>query len=158
MRTLGCVLVLCVVSICAKAQWYGGAAYPYPYPSPANAGMTVSYAPPSPSVIIVNDEAPPPPPPIEKTYMIAFKGGRVRLADQYWVDGGVLNYVTPDHERRTEAIETVDRTLSAQLNSEQGVEFTLPPAPPPARAEASRQQPSRNASNAVQKRKSCRCK
>lgn len=152
MRSLACVLLLCVVSGCAKAQWYGGAMYAYP--PPANAGITVSYAPPSPSVVIVKTEAPPPPT-VEKTYMIAFRGGHVRLADQYWVDGSLLNYVTPDHERRTEPVEAVDRALSARLNNEQGVVFTLPPAA--AQGEASRQQTSRRPSNAPRRRRSCRC-
>lgn len=155
MRPFGCVLLLCLTSVCGKAQWYGGGVATYAYPPFANANVTVAYPPPSTSVVIVNHETTPPPP-TEKTYMIAFKGGFVRLAGQYWVDGSTLNYVTPDHERRTEPVESVDRALSERLNREQGLLFTLPPVV--AQAEASRQQPDRVASSAVRKRRACPCR
>jgi len=61
------------------------------------------------------------------TYMLAFKDSVVRLADQYWVSGNTLYYVTTDHERMTAPVNSVDRTLSKRLNSERDVAFYLPP-------------------------------
>uniref|UniRef100_Q01XG7 Uncharacterized protein n=1 Tax=Solibacter usitatus (strain Ellin6076) TaxID=234267 RepID=Q01XG7_SOLUE len=61
------------------------------------------------------------------TYLIAFKDSLVRVADQYWVSGKTLYYVTTDHERMTAPVSSVDRTLSKQLNSERDVAFYLPP-------------------------------
>jgi hypothetical protein len=60
------------------------------------------------------------------TYFIAFKNGVVREADQYWVKGRTLYYLTTDHQRRTVPVDSVDRVLSMQLNSEQNVAFYLP--------------------------------
>ena len=62
------------------------------------------------------------------TYLIAFKDSLVRVADQYWVTGKTLYFVTTDHERMTAPVSSVDRTLSRQLNSERDVAFYLPPA------------------------------
>jgi hypothetical protein len=61
------------------------------------------------------------------TYLIAFKNSVVRLADQYWVKGKILYYVTTDHQQMTAPLDTVDRTVSQRLNSEQDVVFSLPP-------------------------------
>jgi hypothetical protein len=65
-------------------------------------------------------------PPTQVTYLIAFKNSVVRLADQYWVSGKILYYVTIDHHQMTAPLDTVDRRLSQQLNSEQNVVFSLP--------------------------------
>jgi hypothetical protein len=59
-------------------------------------------------------------------YLIAFKNDVIRAADQYWVNGTTLYYLTPDHEQKTAPVATVDRTLSQKLNSEQNVAFYLP--------------------------------
>jgi hypothetical protein len=65
--------------------------------------------------------------PVRQTaYLIAFKNSVVRVADQYWVSGATLFYLTPDHQRMSAPLDTVDRTLSVRLNSEQNVAFDLP--------------------------------
>jgi hypothetical protein len=61
------------------------------------------------------------------TYLIAFKDSVVRVADQYWVSGNTLYYLTTDHERMTAPVNSVDRTLSERLNREKDVAFYLPP-------------------------------
>jgi outer membrane protein OmpA-like peptidoglycan-associated protein len=84
------------------------------------------------TTVVVYPPAPPPPPvmmavqarPI--TYLIAFKDSVVDLADWYWVRDATLYYITLDHQCRTAPLGRVDRPLSARLNSEQGVEFSLP--------------------------------
>jgi hypothetical protein len=60
------------------------------------------------------------------TYLIAFKNGVVHVVDQYWVSGQTIYYVTTDHQRMTAPVDSVDRTLSKRLNSEQNVAFYLP--------------------------------
>jgi hypothetical protein len=59
-------------------------------------------------------------------YLIAFKNSVVRLADQYWVSGKILYYVTTDRRQMTAPLDTIDLTLSQRLNSEQNVVFSLP--------------------------------
>jgi hypothetical protein len=66
-------------------------------------------------------------PPRRITYLIAFKDGVVRVADQYWVSGKTFYYLTVDHERMAVPANSVDRTLSKRLNDEQNVAFDLPP-------------------------------
>ena len=108
----------------AKAQPYGGyfptSTYDPPY---ASAGVTVVYPPPvsvPPPVVVA---------PRQITYFIAFTDSMVRLADEYWVSGATLHYVTPDHQLKTAPLATVDRTVSARLNMEQHVSFSLPSHP-----------------------------
>jgi hypothetical protein len=89
--------------------------------------VTVVYPPPeSPPDVIVIRARPVQEPPRQVTYMIAFKDDVVRLADQYWVNGNTLYYVTADHHQMTAALNSVDRTLSEQLNAERNVTFSLP--------------------------------
>lgn len=59
-------------------------------------------------------------------YLIAFNDHVIRAAAAYWVDGKTLHYVTLQHEERQAALDTVDRTLSLQLNRERQVPFQLP--------------------------------
>jgi hypothetical protein len=59
-------------------------------------------------------------------YLIATKGHVIRAAAAYWVEGSILHYVTLDHEARTVPLEDVDRALSAQLNRERRVQWSLP--------------------------------
>ncbi len=85
--------------------------------------MTVVYPPPAsvpPPVIVA---------PRQITYFIAFTDSKVRMADEYWVSGATLHYVTPDHQLKTAPLATVDRTVSARLNMEQHVSFSLPSHP-----------------------------
>ena len=125
----------------------------------ARAQVTVISSPPSVSVVVVNSPPSPPvmtrqPEPSLTSYLIAFKGGSVRLAEQYWVDGSTLYYVTPDRERRTAPVESVDRALSEQLNNERNVTFRLPPEE---RKTEARVEVIHRASNVASRRKSCTC-
>jgi hypothetical protein len=126
MRLLVRSFVCCVLATGARGQWY-----------PSSSNVTVVYPPPAqtPSVVIVQEGPAPRPaesqeeygPVRQITYLIAFKDSIVRVADQYWVNGKTLYYVTTDHQRMTAPVNSVDRTLSKRLNSEQNVAFYLPP-------------------------------
>jgi hypothetical protein len=59
-------------------------------------------------------------------YLIAFNDKVIRAAAAYWVDGSTLHYVTLEHEERQAPLNTVDRSLSLQLNSERRIPFQLP--------------------------------
>jgi hypothetical protein len=59
-------------------------------------------------------------------YLIAFNDHVIRAAIAYWVDGATLHYVSTQHEEHTVPLNTVDRTLSSQLNRERQVPFQLP--------------------------------
>jgi len=96
--------------------------------------VTVVYPPPQPPPQVVIVQTRPAPvvwdvPAVLQptTYLIAFKNSLVRIADHYWVSRNTLYFVTPDHQEMTAPLNTVDRTLSARLNSELNVAFSLPP-------------------------------
>jgi hypothetical protein len=59
-------------------------------------------------------------------YLIALRDGTIRAAEAYWVERGTLHYVTLQHEQRQASLDSVDRNLSAQLNRERRVAFSLP--------------------------------
>jgi hypothetical protein len=59
-------------------------------------------------------------------YLIAMKDHVIRAAAAYWVEGSILHYVTLEHEAKTVPLEGVDRPLSAQLNRERRVQWSLP--------------------------------
>jgi len=59
-------------------------------------------------------------------YLIAFRDGAIRAAASYWVEGGALHYVTLDRQQQQAPLDSVDRELSARLNRERRVSFTLP--------------------------------
>jgi len=135
MRLLVCSLVSCLLATGARAQWYGG----YAYPPSSNVSVTVVYPPPAqpPTVVVLESERPVPVsvqrqeeygPVRHVTYLIAFKNNDIRVVEQYWVKGKTLYYLTTDHQRRTAPIESVNRALSKRLNSEQNVAFVLPAA------------------------------
>jgi hypothetical protein len=135
MRLLVSSLVSCLLTTGARAQWYGG----YAYPPSSNVSVTVVYPPPAqpPTVVVLESERPVPVPvqrqeeygPVRQvTYLIAFKNNEIRAVDQYWVKGKTLYYLTADHQRRTAPIESVNRALSKRLNREQNVAFVLPAA------------------------------
>ena len=128
MRLLVRSFVCCVLATGARGQWY-----------PPSSNVTVVYPPPvhnPPVVIVLDDPAPWPAafreqyaPARQTTYLIAFKDSVVGVADQYWVSGKTIFFVTTDHHRMTAPISSVDRTLSVRLNNEQNVAFVLPPEP-----------------------------
>jgi hypothetical protein len=116
MRLLVRSFVYCVLATGARAQ---------------SSNVTIVYPPmQSPPVVVILRGRPAPQeeyePTRQITYLIAFKNDGIRVADQYWVSGRTLYYLTPDHQRRTAPVDSVDRTLSRQLNSEQNVAFILP--------------------------------
>jgi hypothetical protein len=154
MRSLGLVVLAFGAAACARAQVYQAN---WGYASPT---VTVVSATPSVSVVVVNPTPSAPvaallPEPSPANYLIAFKGGSVRLAEQYWVDGTTLYYITPDRERRTAPLESVDRALSKQLNSEQNVAFRLPSEE--RKGEAAREV-IHHVSAGANRRKTCTCR
>jgi hypothetical protein len=120
MRLLGLLgsFVSCILVTGARAQ-----------------NVTVVYGPmaPPPEQVVIVHERPftedvylPTQGPRQTAYLIAFKNSEVSQAQQYWVSGNTLYYVTPDHRQRTAPLDSVDRALSQMLNSEQDVAFYLP--------------------------------
>lgn len=60
-------------------------------------------------------------------YLIALKDDTVRQAIGYWVEGGLLKYVTPQATISNVPLDMVDRNASSRLNSQNKLEFDLPP-------------------------------
>ncbi len=120
----------------------------------AGSNVTVIFPPQAPATNVIMvpaaapEEAPPPIRVRPTTYLIAFKGGTVRMALNYWVSGSTLVYFTTDRERRTAPLETVDRGLSERLNIERDVVFRLPPVE---RVTTARARPVRHTGNASRK-------
>jgi hypothetical protein len=59
-------------------------------------------------------------------YLIASKDQTIHAAAAYWVDGRTLHYVTLQREEKQVPLDSVDRSLSLQLNRERRVSFQLP--------------------------------
>jgi hypothetical protein len=59
-------------------------------------------------------------------YMIALKDDTVRQAIGYWVEGGLLKYVTPEAKISSVPLEMVDRNASTRLNAQNKLELDLP--------------------------------
>jgi hypothetical protein len=59
-------------------------------------------------------------------YLIAFNDHVIRAAAAYWVDGQTLHYVTLEHQEMQVPLNTVDRSMSLQLNTERRIPFQLP--------------------------------
>jgi hypothetical protein len=98
--------------------------------------VTVVYPPSAPAsnvILVLDNPAPRPaefhPPPRQISYLIAFKDSEVRVADQYWVSGRTIFYLTPDRLKLSAPLSSVDRTLSKRLNIERNVAFVLPLEP-----------------------------
>jgi hypothetical protein len=130
------------------AAYSGVAAYPAAQPASPN-NVVVVY-PPQQSAVFADRAAPvireydeygqevqpraystvpqsaPPPSDTPQVYLIAFQKGDIRAAVAYWVDGDTLHYVGTDHLERQSPLSLVDRDLSARLNRERHVTFTLP--------------------------------
>ena len=102
----------------------------------ARAQVVVVYPPPpQPVTVVIERERPAPmggerqdayAPAQQITYLIALKDGEVRIAEQYWVKGETLHYLTADHEQRTVPANNLDLALTIRLNSERNVAFSLP--------------------------------
>ena len=112
------------------SDYYDGAGY-----APSYAPATVYVygqpaAPAAPPLVIINEPPPPPavrervyvdrsteelPPPTEAykapSYDIRFKNGKTATAVAFWIQDGMLHYVTPhDYARHSVALSQVDRT------------------------------------------------
>jgi len=59
-------------------------------------------------------------------YLIALKDGQIQGASSYWVTGQILHYVTLDLQEKQVALDSIDRTLTDQLNRERRVRLNLP--------------------------------
>ncbi|MCC6366446.1 MAG: hypothetical protein IT165_23245 [Bryobacterales bacterium] len=57
--------------------------------------------------------------------LLAFRDSTVVAVIAYWVDGQDLHYVTKGYAKKVVPLETLDKGVSLQLNSERGVEFSL---------------------------------
>jgi len=58
-------------------------------------------------------------------YLIAFQDHTIQAADAYWLENGVLHYITLQHEQKQIPVTSVDRELSERLNRERRVTFNL---------------------------------
>ena len=59
--------------------------------------------------------------------LLAFKDSSVVAAIAYWEQDDQLHYVTSNFSKKIVAVNTLDKTLSEQLNRERRVEFKLEP-------------------------------
>jgi hypothetical protein len=59
-------------------------------------------------------------------YLIAFRDNTIRAAMTYWVEDGAVHYLDKDHQARQAPLSSIDRDLSAQLNRERHVPFSVP--------------------------------
>jgi len=58
-------------------------------------------------------------------YLLAFRDKTIRAAMTYWVENGTLHYLDTGHQEKQAPLSSVDRDLSAQLNSERHVPFSI---------------------------------
>lgn len=87
---------------------------------PADTGVRIYQAPSNPPAEYSASE--------QVVFFIALKNGSVYSAVAYWVDGEMLNYITPQGKRNQMSIDLVDRDLSVKLNEGRQVDFHLPSA------------------------------
>ncbi|MEP7354237.1 MAG: hypothetical protein ABI824_13495 [Acidobacteriota bacterium] len=59
-------------------------------------------------------------------FLIAMKDHTIYSANAYWIEDGVLNYVTLHGDENSASMELVDRELSRRLNRDRKVSFGLP--------------------------------
>ena len=67
-----------------------------------------------------------PPASSSPVYLFAFRDHVIHAAASYWVDGSTLHYVTLQHEEKQASLDSLDRSLTLQLNRERRVPFQLP--------------------------------
>ncbi len=58
-------------------------------------------------------------------YLIAFRDKNIRAAMTYWIQDGTLHYLDTDHKEQHAPLTAVDREMSAQLNRERHIPFTI---------------------------------
>jgi len=77
--------------------------------------------------IYSTESSPRPAPPDDQVYFfIALKDSSVYTAVAYWVEDGMLHYVTPQGRHNQVSLDLVDRDVSGRLNAERNMEFHLP--------------------------------
>jgi hypothetical protein len=100
---------------------------PSELPASAPSGMRTFEAPPAGasaapgterSKTSVHDEKP-------TIYLVALNDGTIQAAVAYWVETGILNYVTVQGSHNRASLDVVDRDMSERLNRERNVEFIL---------------------------------
>ena len=113
---------------------------PSNYPNPAQAPQTIIIFPPGPVPLEYVERSPSEPRGLPKEsagsksqqesplYLPALKGGVIRAALRYSVEGKVVHYVDLDHTAKEVPLDRVDRAVSAELNRQRGAPFQLPPA------------------------------
>lgn len=94
------------------------------------------YAPPPEPV---QPEAPPPdtstaaivrPADGEPVYLIALKGqSNIQAAITYWVEGDTLQYLNLQRQQKHVPLDSIDRTVSSQLNHDRHMDLILPATP-----------------------------
>lgn len=85
-------------------------------------------APPEDSIQTYNAAAPTPQEEAMQSghyYLIAYKDHSVYTALAYWMENGVLNYVTPQSVHNQVTIDRLDLDLTKQLNSRRGYPFNI---------------------------------
>jgi hypothetical protein len=60
-----------------------------------------------------------------RSTLVALKGGSAFLAREYWVQGGQLQCISEDGQRRAFPLESVDVFHTVQVNRERNIEFVL---------------------------------
>jgi hypothetical protein len=76
-------------------------------------------------VTMAPPDAPAKPSTGQQVVILALKDGAAETAIAYWTDGDELKYVTPDRKQKQVSLSKVDTALSARLNRERGVSFSL---------------------------------
>lgn len=60
-------------------------------------------------------------------YLIAYKDHSVYTALAFWMENGVLNYVTPQNTHNQVSLDRLDLDLTKQLNARRGMPFNIMP-------------------------------
>jgi hypothetical protein len=61
-------------------------------------------------------------------FLIAMKDHAIYPAIAYWVEDGILNYISQQGVRNRVSLDLVDLAFSTQLNKERNIDFGLPPS------------------------------
>ncbi len=66
----------------------------------------------------------------EPVYLIALKGqSNIQAAITYWVEGDTLQYLNLQRQQKQVPLDSIDRTLSFQLNHDRHMDLILPNTP-----------------------------
>jgi hypothetical protein len=88
-----------------------------PLPPPNPNGIQTYQAPaPSPQDAAMSEG---------RYYLIAYKDHSVYTALAFWMENGVLNYVTPQNVHNQVSLDLLDLDLTKQLNTRRGLPFNI---------------------------------